>query len=70
MIRFDQDESSSFATIKRLEASEIESVRMLGVDKELEFAMTRNGLEIKGPSEPPCQHASLTRSCGKEPFES
>ena len=70
VIRFNQDESSSFATIKRLEASEIESVRMLGVDRELEFAMTRNGLEIKGPSEPPCQHAFVYKIVRKEPFES
>lgn len=70
VIRFNQDESSSFATIKRLEASEIESVRMLGVDRELEFAMTRNGLEIKGPSEPPCQHAFVFKIVRKEPFES
>ena len=43
---------------------------MLGVDKELEFAMTRNGLEIKGPSEPPCHHAFVYKIVRKEPFES
>ena len=43
---------------------------MLGVDRELEFAMTRNGLEIKGPSEPPCQHAFVYKIVRKEPFES
>ena len=68
VIPFNQDKSSSFTTMKRLEATEIESVRMLGVDKELQFNMTGNGLEIERPAEAPCEHAFVFKITRKEPF--
>ena len=37
--------------------SEIESIKMLGVDEELEWKMTEDGLTIKPPDEKPCEHA-------------
>ncbi len=37
--------------------SEIESVKMLGVDEELEWKMTEDGLTIKTPDQKPCEHA-------------
>ena len=37
--------------------SEIKSVKMLGVDEELEWKMTEDGLTIKPPDKKPCEHA-------------
>ena len=54
--------------MKRLEATEIESVRMLGVDMDLQFAMTENCLEIERPAEAPCEHAFVFKITRKEPF--
>jgi len=44
-------------TLKRLYKTEISSITMLGVDKELKWSMTNNGLKIKTPSEKPCKYA-------------
>jgi len=41
----------------RLYESEIESIKMLGVDEELEWTMTEEGLTIKTPEKKPCEHA-------------
>ena len=41
----------------KLHESEIESIKMLGVDEELEWTMTEDGLTIKTPDEKPCEHA-------------
>ena len=41
----------------RLYESEIESITMLGVDEELEWTMTEDGLTIKTPDTKPCEHA-------------
>jgi alpha-L-fucosidase len=67
-IPFNQDRSSSFTTMKRLEAGEVQSVRMLGVDDELKFSMTRQGLEIERPNEKPCEHAFVFKITRKFPF--
>ncbi len=40
-----------------LDESEIKSVKMLGVDEELEWKMTEDGLTIKPPDKKPCEHA-------------
>ena len=40
-----------------LDESEIKSVKMLGVDEELEWKLTKDGLTIKPPNEKPCEHA-------------
>ncbi len=68
IIRLDQDKESSFKTIKRLYPGEIESIRMLGIDKELSWTMTRSGLEIDVPNEKPCEHAFVFKITRKEPF--
>jgi alpha-L-fucosidase len=40
-----------------LDESDIRSIKMLGVDKELEWKLTDWGLKIKTPNEKPCKHA-------------
>jgi alpha-L-fucosidase len=54
--------------MKRLEVGEIESVKMLGVDDELKFSMTRQGLEIERPDDMPCEHAFVFKIKRKFPF--
>jgi len=44
-------------SLRMLYRSEIGSVKMLGVDKELEWRMSGEGLKIKAPKEKPCEHA-------------
>ena len=68
VISFDQDPKSNFKTIKLLEPGEIESVKMLGIDKELNWSMTRKGLEIDVPNEKPCDNAYVFKITRKEPF--
>ena len=67
-IPFNQDRSSSFTTMKRLEAGEIASVKMLGVDQPLRWSMTREGLHIERPDEPPCEHAYVFKIIRKGTF--
>ncbi len=69
IIPFNQDWSSSFTTVKRLEPGEIESVRMLGIDRELNWSMTREGLEIEGPKEKPCEHTHVFKIARKNSFQ-
>jgi len=40
-----------------LYASEIKSIRMLGVDKELDWELTDEGLKVEPPEEKPCEHS-------------
>jgi alpha-L-fucosidase len=40
-----------------MDESDIRSIKMLGVDKELEWELTDFGLKIKTPNEKPCEHA-------------
>ena len=44
-------------TLKVLYGSEIQSVKMLGVDRELEWSLQPDGLAIKTPASRPCEHA-------------
>ena len=44
-------------SLRMLYRSEIGSVKMLGVDKELEWRMNGEGLKIKAPKEKPCERA-------------
>ena len=67
-ISFDQGKASFFSTMKRLEVGEVQSVRMLGVDDELKFSMTQQGLEIERPREKPCEHAFVFKITRKFPF--
>ena len=68
IISFDQDRTSNFKAIKRLEPDEVVSVRMLGIDKELNWSMTRQGLEIDLPNEKPCDNAYVFKITRKDPF--
>lgn len=68
IIPFNQDRTSSFTTMKRLEVGEVESVRMLGVDKNLKFEMTSKGLEIERPTQKPCDHAYVFKIKRQFPF--
>ncbi|MDA0789388.1 MAG: alpha-L-fucosidase, partial [Proteobacteria bacterium] len=67
-IPFNQDRTSSFTTIKRLEPGEIKSVRMLGVDRELNWSWTPKGLSIETPGKKPCEHAYVFRITRQDPF--
>jgi len=68
IIPFNQDKSSSFTTMKRLYPDEIQSVRMLGVEQELKWSMTNQGLAIETPDEQPCEHAFAFEITRKQAF--
>jgi alpha-L-fucosidase len=55
-------------SLKTLYQSEISSVRMLGVDAELEWSLGEEGLKIKPPDEKPCEHAYVFKIVRKRPF--
>jgi alpha-L-fucosidase len=61
-------ERVTIRSMKALYPGEIESVRMLGVDDELSWSMTRSGLEIESPDEAPCEEAFVFRITRKDPF--
>jgi len=44
-------------SLRMLYKSEVNSVTMLGVDKELEWSLNEEGLKVKTPNEKPCEHA-------------
>ena len=68
LIELNQNEESYFKTIKLLEPGEVESVRMLGVDRELDFSMTHIGLEVDIPDGKPCEHAFVLKITRRDPF--
>jgi alpha-L-fucosidase len=47
---------------------EIQSVKMLGLDRELEWKMTSQGLKISVPCDRPCDHAYTFKIERKRPF--
>ena len=59
-------------TIKTLKSalypSEIASVRMLGVDQELAWSMTEEGLTVGVPEQRPCEDAYVFKIQRKAPF--
>ena len=55
-------------SLKTLYASEIRSVKMLGVDAELEWSLAKEGLKIKPPAEKPCDHAYVFKVVRGHPF--
>jgi alpha-L-fucosidase len=55
-------------SLKRLYESEIGSIKMLGVDRELEWSLTGENLEIKTPNEKPCEHAYVFKIMRNHPF--
>lgn len=44
-------------TLKNLYPVEIQSIKMLGVDQELQWRLTPSALVIKSPNHRPCEHA-------------
>ena len=54
--------------LKRLQKSEISSVSMLGVDRELVWAMTEDGLVVERPEEKPTEHACVFKIKRADPF--
>ena len=48
--------------------SEIESVSMVGVDRELTWSLTQEGLKIVAPFEKPCENAFVFKIVRKAPF--
>ena len=54
-------EKVTIKSLKMLYRSDICSVRMLGVDKELEWSMNKEGVKIKIPSKKPCEHAYVIK---------
>jgi alpha-L-fucosidase len=55
-------------SLKALYPSEIRSVKMLGVDAELAWSLTKEGLKIKPPAEKPCDHAYVFKIVRGHPF--
>lgn len=55
-------------SMKKLYPGEVESVRMLGLDKELAWSLTEDGLEIDVPNEKPCENAFVFKITRKSPF--
>lgn len=56
-------------TLKDLYPTEIRSVRMLGVDGELNWTLTNEGLIVQTPSQKPCEHAFVLKIERKHPYE-
>ena len=48
-------------SLSKLYKSEVNSVTMLGIDKELEWSLTKEGLKVKMPNEKPCEHAYVIK---------
>ena len=61
------EERVAFESLKRLYKSEITSVKMLGVDEELGWSLTEKGLEVRTPTEKPCEHAYVFKIMRKGP---
>jgi alpha-L-fucosidase len=62
-------ERVTIRTMKRLYDSEIRTVRMLGVDRDLKWSMTaQDGLVVEMPEEKPCDHAYVLKITRANPF--
>jgi alpha-L-fucosidase len=55
-------------SLHTLYPSEIQSVRMLGVDQPLAWSLGDDGLVVETPSERPCDHAYVFEIARKPPF--
>ena len=55
-------------SLKLLYADEIKSVRMLGIDQDLEWSLALAGLTVKTPARKPCEHAYVLRIERTRPF--
>jgi len=61
-------EQVTIGALKRLYQDEISSVMMLGVDRELKWSMTEDGLVVERPQAQPCEHAFVFRIKRQDPF--
>jgi alpha-L-fucosidase len=61
-------EQVTIESLKKLYNSEIRSVKMLGIDTELEWSLTQEGLKIKTPAIKPCEHAYVFKIVRGRPF--
>ncbi len=61
-------EQVTIESLKVLYESEICFIKMLGVDKELEWSLTKEGLKIKPPAKKPCEHAYVFKIVRRHPF--
>ena len=61
-------EQMTIESLKGLYEEGIKSVRMLGVDKDLEWSMTGEGLKITPPDEKPCEHAYVFKIARQRPW--
>ena len=50
-------EQVTIESLSRLEEANINSIKLLGIDKELEWSLAKEGLTIKIPDEKPCENA-------------
>jgi alpha-L-fucosidase len=61
-------ERVTIESLKGLYESEISSIKMLGIDQELKWSLTAQGLEIERPTEKPGDHAYVFKITRKQPF--
>jgi alpha-L-fucosidase len=61
-------EQVSIEALKSLYPAEVQSVKMLGVDQELEWALDRGGMTIKTHGIKPCDHAYVLKIQRKHSF--
>ncbi len=62
------EKKATIKSMKKLYPGEIESVKLLGIDEELTWSMTQDGLEIDVPEEKPCENAFVFKITRKSPF--
>jgi len=61
-------DNACIETLKCLYSKEIKSVKMLGVDQELDWELTSSGLVIKVPAKKPCEHAYVFKIIRGQPY--
>jgi alpha-L-fucosidase len=62
------EEEVTIGALRRLYPAEISSVTMLGIDRQLRWSMTEDGLVIERPETKPCEHAYVFRIKRQDPF--
>ena len=62
------DEPVKIESYKQLYEEEIKTVTMVGVDLELEWLLTREGMTIVPPPEQPCEHAFVFKIERRHPY--
>ena len=61
-------EQVTIASLRSLYADEIKTVRMLGVDRDLQWSLNRDGLAVVTPTEKPSDHACVFKIVRQRPF--